>query len=1228
MKAYDVDGILVSSEEISGCEGPIPGNGITTINFDNINYTCGTTLEITNLLIAWTSASPNEVCPLDRNDIKPKCGTAKSIEVVPPLFTVVNSQTDETCESSNDGSIDITTEGGSGSYTYNWTDLSGTKNMEDRQNLAPGTYSVIVTDSDGCSTALNGIIVAPGQNPDAPVVSATVQPTCETATGSITVTTVNGLQYSIGGDYQSSGSFTGLAAGTYNVTAKNADGCISPATSASINQQPNTPNAPVVSTTVQPTCETATGSFTLTTVNGLQYSIGGDYQTSGSFTGLAAGTYNVTAKNADGCISPATSVVIQEQPNTPDAPVVSTAVQPTCETATGSFTLTTVNGLQYSIGGDYQTSGSFTGLAAGTYNVTAKNTDGCISPATSVVIQEQPNTPDAPVVSTAVQPTCDTATGSFTVTTVNGLQYSIGGDYQTSGSFTGLSAGTYNITAKNADGCISPATSVVIQEQPNTPDAPVVSATVQPTCDTATGSITITTAQGFTYSINGTDYQSSGSFTGLAAGTYNVTAKNADGCISPATSVVIQEQPNTPDAPVVSTTVQPTCDTATGSFTVMTAPGFTYSINGTDYQSSGSFTGLAAGTYNVTAKNADGCISPATSVVIQEQPNTPDAPVVSTTVQPTCETETGSFTVTAVNGLQYSIGGDYQSSGSFTGLSAGTYNVTAKNADGCISPATSVVIQEQPNTPNAPVVSATIQPTCETATGSITLTTVIGLQYSIGGDYQSSGSFTGLAAGTYNVTAKNADGCISPATSVVIQEQPNTPDAPVVSATVQPTCETATGSFTLTTVNGLQYSIGGDYQSSGSFTGLAAGTYNVTAKNADGCISPATSVVIQEQPNTPDAPVVSATVQPTCETATGSFNVTTTQGFTYSINGTDYQSSGSFTGLSAGTYNVTAKNTDGCISPATSVVIQEQPFGATANDDLASADEDNAVDINVLSNDFNPEDGELGIVSFTQPSNGTVNQNQDNTLSYSPIENFNGTDTFEYTVTNGNCGTDTATVTVTVGAENDAPIAVDDSASTIEDTPVDITVLDNDSDPDGDELTVTISEAQEPANGTVTIDENGVVTYTPDENFNGTDSFDYTISDGNGGTDTATVTVTVGAENDAPIAVDDSASTIEDTPVDITVLDNDSDPDGDELTVTISEAQEPANGTVTIDENGVVTYTPDENFNGTDSFDYTISDGNGGTDTATVTVTVGAENDAPIAVDDSASTIEDTPVEI
>ncbi|TQI70620.1 gliding motility-associated-like protein [Gramella sp. Hel_I_59] len=1211
------DAPVVSETVQPTCETATGSFTVTTVN--GLQYSIGGDYQESGSFTGLAAGTYNVTAKNADGCISPATSVSINQQPNTPDAPVVSDTVQPTCETAT-GSFTVNTVNGlqysiggdyqtSGSFT----------------GLAAGTYNITAKNADGCISPATLVSINQQPNtPDAPVVSETVQPTCETATGSITVTTTQGFTYSINEtDYQTSGSFTGLAAGTYNVIAKNADGCISPATSVVIQEQPNTPDAPVVSDTVQPTCETATGSFTVNTVNGLQYSIGGDYQESGSFTGLAAGTYNVTAKNADGCISPATSVVIQEQPNTPDAPVVSETVQPTCEIATGSFTVTTVNGLQYSIGGDYQTSGSFTGLAAGTYNVTAKNADGCISPATLVSINQQPNTPDAPVVSDTVQPTCETATGSFTVNTVNGLQYSIGGDYQESGSFTGLAAGTYNVTAKNADGCISPATSVVIQEQPNTPDAPVVSDTVQPTCETATGSITVTTVNDLQYSIGG-DYQTSGSFTGLAAGTYNVTAKNADGCISPATSVSINQQPNTPDAPVVSDTVQPTCETATGSITVTTVNDLQYSIGG-DYQTSGSFTGLAAGTYNVTAKNADGCISPAISVVIQEQPNTPDAPVVSDTVQPTCETATGSFTVTTVNGLQYSIGGDYQTSGSFTGLAAGTYNVTAKNADGCISPATLVSINQQPNTPDAPVVSETVQPTCETATGSFTVTTVNGLQYSIGGDYQTSGSFTGLAAGTYNITAKNADGCISPATLVSINQQPNTPDAPVVSETVQPTCETATGSITVTTTQGFTYSINEtDYQTSGSFTGLAAGTYNVTAKNADGCISPATSVVIQEQPNTPDAPVVSDTVQPTCETATGSITVTTTQGFTYSINETDYQTSGSFTGLAAGTYNVTAKNADGCISPATSVVIQEQPFGAIANNDSASTDEDNSVDINVLSNDFNPEDGELDIVSFTQPSNGTVTQNQDNTFSYSPIENFNGTDTFEYAVTNGNCGTDTATVTVTIGAENDSPIAVDDSASTSEDTPVEIIVLNNDSDPDGDELIVT--EVTEPENGSAVINNDGTVTYTPNENFNGTDSFDYTISDGNGGTDTATVTVTIGAENDAPIAVDDSASTTEDTPVEITVLNNDSDPDGDELIVT--EVTEPENGSAVINNDGTVTYTPNENFNGTDSFDYTISDGNGGTDTATVTVTIGAENDAPIALDDSASTTEDTPVEI
>ncbi|WP_128107313.1 Ig-like domain-containing protein [Mycolicibacterium elephantis] len=142
----------------------------------------------------------------------------------------------------------------------------------------------------------------------------------------------------------------------------------------------------------------------------------------------------------------------------------------------------------------------------------------------------------------------------------------------------------------------------------------------------------------------------------------------------------------------------------------------------------------------------------------------------------------------------------------------------------------------------------------------------------------------------------------------------------------------------------------------------------------------------------------------------------------------------------------------------------------------------------------------------------------------------------------------------------------------------------------------------------------GVITYTPDVDFHGTDSFTYTIADGNGGTATATVYVTVNPVNDAPEAVDDFVTVDEDSGATVVdVLGNDTDVEGDELTVTgVGTA---SNGTVTLTD-GVITYTPDVDFHGTDSFTYTIADGNGGTASATVYVTVDPVNNAPVAVDD------------
>jgi len=331
-----------------------------------------------------------------------------------------------------------------------------------------------------------------------------------------------------------------------------------------------------------------------------------------------------------------------------------------------------------------------------------------------------------------------------------------------------------------------------------------------------------------------------------------------------------------------------------------------------------------------------------------------------------------------------------------------------------------------------------------------------------------------------------------------------------------------------------------------------------------------------------------------------------------------------FNGTDSFEYTITDGN-GGFDTAIVTVTIGGTNDAPVAVDDAASTDEDTPVVIAVLGNDSDPDNDPLTITETTTPENGSVVINEDGTITYTPNPDFNGTDSFEYTITDGNGGFDTAIVTVTIGGTNDAPVAVDDAASTEEDTPVIIAVLDNDSDPDNDPLTIT--ETTTPANGSVVINEDGTITYTPNPDFNGTDSFEYTINDGNGGFDTAIVTVTViGAENVAPIAVDDAASTDEDTPVIITVLDNDSDPDNDPLTIT--ETTTPENGTVVINEDGTITYTPNPDFNGTDTFEYTITDGNGGFDTAIVTVTIGGTNDEPIAVDDAASTEEDTPVVI
>ncbi len=293
----------------------------------------------------------------------------------------------------------------------------------------------------------------------------------------------------------------------------------------------------------------------------------------------------------------------------------------------------------------------------------------------------------------------------------------------------------------------------------------------------------------------------------------------------------------------------------------------------------------------------------------------------------------------------------------------------------------------------------------------------------------------------------------------------------------------------------------------------------------------------------------------------------------------------------------------------TVTAVNDSPNGG---DDFASVAEDGSTSVSVLANDSDADGDTLVVTAVTQGVHGTVSFTGAS-VTYIPSANYNGGDTFTYTIVDGNGGSATATVSVTVTAVNDSPNGGDDFVSVAEDGSASVSVLGNDSDPDGDTLVVTA--VTQSAHGTVSF-AGGLVTYIPSANYNGSDSFTYTISDGNGGASTATVSIMVTAANDAPLAGNDVASVVEDGSVNVAVLANDSDLEGDSLTMTA--VSQPAHGTVSF-AGGSVTYVPSANYNGSDSFTYTISDGQGGAANGTVSVTVSSVNDPPDAVNDSAT---------
>ncbi|WP_159739168.1 Ig-like domain-containing protein, partial [Vibrio atypicus] len=302
--------------------------------------------------------------------------------------------------------------------------------------------------------------------------------------------------------------------------------------------------------------------------------------------------------------------------------------------------------------------------------------------------------------------------------------------------------------------------------------------------------------------------------------------------------------------------------------------------------------------------------------------------------------------------------------------------------------------------------------------------------------------------------------------------------------------------------------------------------------------------------------------------------------------------------------------------PPVFVDLNANPLG---EDIQVTTNEDTPISGTLVATD--PNDDELTFTAGDQPGNGTLELSEDGNWTYTPNDDYNGSDSFTVVVSDGQGGTDTITVNIGVTPVNDdpeivngngAPLGDDISVETPEDTPVSGKL--DATDVDGDDLTFV--KGNDPQNGSVTVDADGNWTYTPNDDYNGSDSFTVVVSDGQGGTDTITVNIGVTPVNDdpeivdgngAPLGDDISVETPEDTPVSGTL--NATDVDGDDL--TFSKATDPQNGSVTVDADGNWTYTPNDDYNGSDSFTVVVSDGQGGTDTITVNIGVTPVNDNP-----------------
>ncbi|MBK9481839.1 MAG: SprB repeat-containing protein [Bacteroidetes bacterium] len=659
------------------------------------------------------------------------------------------------------------------------------------------------------------------------------------------------------------GIFTNLAAGVYTMTVADANGCTISSTATII--EPTILSWTATATTDVNCNGGNDGTLTATATGGtgmINYNLQPTNQTNntGLFTNLTAGTYTVTATDANGCTL-TTTLVINQSPAL--IWTQNTATNITCNGGIdGSITTTATGGtgiINYNLQPTNQTNntGLFTNLAANTYTILATDANGCTI-STTLAITEPTLLSITNI--TFTNPTCVPGNdGSMTITASGGTlayTYNIGGANQASNVFANLGAGNYTITVTDANGCTATSTQTIAP-----PNSPTITAVVTTDVDCNggnNGSITVTATGGLgalSYTLQPVNQNNAtGIFTNLAAGVYTMTVADANGCTISSTATIIEPT-------ILSWTATATTDvnrnggndgtltaTATGGTGIIN-----YNLQPTNQtNNTGLFTNLTAGTYTVTATDVNGCTL-TTTLVINQSPALTWTQNTATNI--TCNGGIdGSITTTATGGtgiINYNLQPTNQTNntGLFTNLAANTYTILATDANGCtISTTLTITEPTLLSITNITFTDPTCVPGKMMADDDHRFGGTLAYTYNIGGANQANNVFNNLGAGNYTITVTDANGCTATSTQTIAP--PNSPTITAVVTTDVDCNGGNNGSITVTATGGLgalSYTLQPVNQNNatGIFTNLAAGVYTMTVADANGCTISSTATIIE-----------------------------------------------------------------------------------------------------------------------------------------------------------------------------------------------------------------------------------------------------------------------------------------------------------------------------------------------------------------------------------------------